>query len=105
MINIKIKLSKNQWEEIGKKSGWMKKAQLEDSNLFTMLCNQLDNIKQIIDDGQRAFGLKKGINNCPNFDNPIYKEAWKAGYRSSMHKKTLHEAFNDFMKQYSLNAR
>jgi hypothetical protein len=29
---MKIKLSKNQWEEVGRKAGWMKKAEHFDDN-------------------------------------------------------------------------
>jgi hypothetical protein len=38
---------------------------------------------QFVDDGQRAYRLKKSINDCPDFDIYAYKQAWRAGYFSA----------------------
>jgi hypothetical protein len=84
-------LDRKQRKTTGKKIGQIKQSQQEDFN----------EIKQIIDEGQRACHLRKSINACPNFDNPIHRKAWKAGYHSALHRKTLNEAFNDFTKQQS----
>ncbi len=80
---MKIKLSKSEWVKIGKMGGWV------EQNSFT--------IKGIIDDGQRAYRLRKSIGDCPSFDDPVFIQAWKHGYRSSMRKFTLEKAFNDFI--------
>jgi len=58
----------------------------------------LYDIKTIIDDGQRAYRLRRGIHTYPKFDNPIYIHAWKAGYRAAMHRWTTDEIFKDFIK-------
>jgi hypothetical protein len=144
---MKIKLSKSQWEEMGKKAGWSpldKNKIIDDAFDFlnsaekqlsiageTDLVIELQNfsmkvldrkqikttgkkigqikqsqsvnydeIKQLIDDGQRAFRLKDTINACPDFENPIHKEAWKSGYRSALYGFTLNEALNNFGRQH-----
>ena len=96
IVCMKIKLSKNQWEFIGKKAGLVRKSPSESVN----------EVKQIIDDGQRAYRLKKTIGACPDFDNSYYQEAWKFGYRMAMQKMSLEEAYTNFMfhkKEYKSN--
>ena len=56
------------------------------------VARNLAEIKQIIDDGQRAFRLKKSITDCPNFDSSIHRKAWKAGFYSAMDRVSVEAA-------------
>jgi hypothetical protein len=44
---MKIKMSKNQWEGIGKKAGWMKSAQLNNVDTRKKLVDMIQQIKKI----------------------------------------------------------
>lgn len=42
--NMKIKLSKSQWEEMGKKSGWIKESSTYSSNIAANMSGLMDGI-------------------------------------------------------------
>ena len=63
----------------------------------------LNEIKQIIDDGQRASRLKKKITDCPDFDKNIHQQAWKAGYYSALHGVSAQAAFDAFLLDIDAN--
>lgn len=37
-------------------------------------------LMHFIQDGRRAFNLKRSINSCPDFEVEAYRNAWCAGY-------------------------
>lgn len=37
-------------------------------------------VLSFVEDGRRAYRLKRSINSCPNFDIEVYKQAWIAGW-------------------------
>lgn len=59
----------------------------------------IDGNSLILDDGMRAFRLKKPMSACPDFDNPLHKQAWKHGFRQALQRRTLNEALNCFGKE------
>jgi len=59
----------------------------------------IDLIRQIIDDGQRNYRLRELISYCPKFEDPIYINAWKAGYYSARDKISLDVALITFISE------
>jgi hypothetical protein len=63
---------------------------------------QIDNpsiFRELIDDGQRNYRLRKEVNSCPKFDSSIHSAAWKFGYYSAMHKIPLNVAVETFEEE------
>jgi|688.fasta_scaffold521728_2 hypothetical protein len=54
---------------------------------------------QFIEEGQRAYRLKKSIGDCPNFDNQPYRKAWKAGYYSARYGVSAKAALETLLKE------
>jgi len=59
---MKIKLSKSQWEMMGKKSGWMKQAQYEweAENYLISISRMVENIRGMDKEKVRELELKNG---------------------------------------------
>jgi hypothetical protein len=65
---------------------------------------QIDNLsicRELINEGQENYRLRKEVNICPKFDNPLHIAAWKFGYYSAMHKIPLNAAVEKFKERYN----
>lgn len=52
---------------------------------------QNDVNKYLYDDGQRAFRLKKGICDCPDFESKKDRDDWNLGFRDALRRKNYNE--------------
>lgn len=56
-------------------------------------------IQQFLDDGQRAYRLRRSIASCPAFDNEVFRRAWKAGYYSARDGVSVQAASQTFLRE------
>jgi hypothetical protein len=54
---------------------------------------------QFVDDGQRAYRLKKSIGDCPKFDIEAYRQAWRAGFFSARDRVSVAAATRTLLKE------
>jgi hypothetical protein len=62
--------------------------------------NKDDLLRSLMDDGQRAYRLRKSIGDCPNFELDSYKSAWKAGYYTARSRVSLDVCFTTWKKEH-----
>jgi len=55
-------------------------------------------IQEFLNDGQRAYRLRKSIADCPAFDNEVFRRAWKAGYHSARQGVSPDAAIQTFLR-------
>jgi len=55
-------------------------------------------IQEFLEDGQRAYRLRRSITSCPAFDNEVFKRAWKAGYYSARDGVSANAAAQAFLR-------
>jgi hypothetical protein len=99
---MKIKLSKNQWEEAGKKAGWIKKSQSTSSNLMP------EEIKDLINE---YILLHKNVIKMDVWNDILStyivikktgdEESWSTDYTFTINDKNLLK----YMKQFEINGR
>jgi len=58
-----------------------------------------EELLEYIEEGQRSERLKRSMSDCPDFENPLFRKAWKAGFYSSLHKVSAQAALETLKKE------
>ena len=52
-----------------------------------------------IDDGQRAYRLRRTLDDCPAFEDEVFRKAWRAGFIGATYGRSVQTILNELIRE------